>query len=216
MLPSGFAELTAGALVTVALTACAAVISLAAGTGSAMLQVGGGFLGRFAGRTHVSLMRNTPVLIQLFVVFFGFPLLGLGGHPFAAAALSIGLNSAAYVSEILRGNILAVPAGQLEAADAIGMAPRHRWTRIVLVQAFRASLPALANEATLLLKTTPLASVVAVTDLTFAGQIVIARTFNPAGVLLPLSALYVAMGFALTRTAQGLERRLAAAQQVAR
>lgn len=212
MLPSGLAELTAGALVTVALTACAAVVSLATGTVSAMLQVGGGFLGRFVGRAHVSLMRNTPALIQLFVVFFGLPLLGLGGHPFAAAALAIGLNSAAYVSEILRGNILAVPAGQLEAADAIGMAPRHRWTRIVFVQAFRASLPALANEATLLLKTTPLASVVAVTDLTFAGQIVIARTFNPVEVLLPVSALYVAMGFALTRAARGLERRLAVGQ----
>lgn len=212
MLPSGFAELTAGALVTVALTACAAVVSLTAGTVSAMLQVGGGFLGRCVGRTHVSLMRNTPALIQLFVVFFGLPLLGLGGHPFAAAALAIGLNSAAYVSEILRGNILAVPAGQLEAADAIGMPPWHCWTRIVLVQAFRASLPALANEATLLLKTTPLASVVAVTDLTFAGQIVIARTFNPVEVLLPVSALYVAMGFALTHAARGLERRLAAGQ----
>lgn len=216
MLPSGLVELTTGALVTVALAACAAVVSLAAGTVSAMLQVGGGLLGRFVGRAHVSVMRNTPALIQLFVVFFGLPLLGLGGHPFAAAALAIGLNSAAYVSEILRGNILAVPVGQLEAADAIGMAPRHRWTRIVLVQAFRASLPALANEATLLLKTTPLASVVAVTDLTFAGQIVIARTFNPAEILLPVSALYVGMGLALTRAARGLERRMAAGQQVAR
>ncbi len=216
MLPSGLVELMTGALVTVALTTCAAIVSLAAGTVSAMLQVGGGLLGRFVGRAHVSLMRNTPALIQLFVVFFGLPLLGLGGHPFAAAALAIGLNSAAYVSEILRGNILAVPVGQLEAADAIGMAPRHRWTRIVLVQAFRASLPALANEATLLLKTTPLASVVAVTDLTFAGQIVIARTFNPAEILLPVSALYVGIGLALTRAARGLERRMAAGQQVAR
>jgi len=216
MLPSGLVELTTGALVTVALTACAAVVSLAAGTVSAVLQVEGGFLGRFVGRAHVSLMRNTPVLIQLFVVFFGLPLLGLGGHPFAAAALAIGLNSAAYVSEILRGNILDVPVGQLEAADAIGMAPWHRWTRIVLIQAFRASLPALANEATLLLKTTPLASVVAVTDLTFAGQIVIARTFNPAKVLLPVSALYVVIGLALTRAARGLERRMAMGQQAAR
>jgi len=210
MLPTGFEELVSGAVVTAALTVCAAAVSLVAGAISATLQVAGGRLGWLIGRAHVSLMRGTPALIQLFVVFFGLPLIGLGGHPFLAATMAIGLNSAAYVSEILRGSILAVPEGQLAAAIAIGMAPRHRWLRIVLPQAVTASLPALANEATLLLKTTPLASIVAVTDLTFAGQIVIARTSRPVEVLLPVTAIYLGFALMLTQASRSLERRRAA------
>jgi polar amino acid transport system permease protein len=209
VLPAGFTELARGTVVTVALTLCAGVVSLVSGAISATLQVAGGRFGRFLGRAHVSLMRGTPALIQLFVVFFGLPLIGLGGHPFWAATTAIGLNSAAYVSEILRGAILAIPEGQIAAANAIGMAPRHRWLRIVLPQALTASLPALANEATLLLKTTPLASVVAVTDLTFAGQIVIARTFRPVDVLLPVTAVYLVIALMLTQAAGRLERRRA-------
>ena len=206
---TGLPELAAGALATLGLTLAAACISVAAGVLVAGLRLGGGAVAGVLARVYVSFMRGTPAIVQLFLVFFGLPMLGLGGHPFWAAAVAIGLNSAAYVAEILRANILSIPAGQREAALSIGL-PAHRfWIRMVLPQAAVAALPALTNEATLLLKTTPLASVVAVTELTFSGQMIIARTYEAPRVLALVTLVYLVLSFGITRLGTALERRLA-------
>jgi polar amino acid transport system permease protein len=208
----GFAELADGALATISLTLCASFISICVGVLVAAIRLTGNRVAGAITRLYVSFMRGTPALVQLFLVFFGLPSIGLGGHPFWAASVAIGLNSAAYVSEILRGAILAVSLGQREAADAIGIAPARYWVRVLLPQALRGAIPALTNEATLLLKTTPLASAVAVTELTFSGQMIIARTYQAGRILALVSLGYLLLSFVITRSSVALERHLARAQ----
>jgi polar amino acid transport system permease protein len=207
---AGLPELADGLVVTLLLTLAGSVISLAVGVSIAAVRLGGGRFAVALALIYVSFMRGTPALVQLFLVFFGLPILGLGGHPFAAAASAIGLNSAAYVSEVLRAAILAVPPGQREAADAIGLSGLSYWHRILLPQALAIALPGLTNEATLLLKTTPLASAVAVTELTFSGQMIIARTYEAARVLTLVSLGYLLLCLVITRCSAALGHHLRA------
>lgn len=199
--------IASAALVTIQLTVAAAAVSLAVGTLSAVAQVAGGRAGYWASRVYVSLMRGTPLFVQLLVVFFALPLLGLRGQAFLAAVLAIGLNSGAYVTEILRAAILAVPRGQVEAAEAIGLGRIAIWRRIVLPQAAVTSLPMLAAELTIVLKSTPLASVISVTEMTYAGVLIQARAFSAIEVFVPIAAGYVLLAQVIARTARLLERR---------
>ncbi|MFM0715679.1 amino acid ABC transporter permease [Paraburkholderia strydomiana] len=162
---------------------------------------------RWVARLYISFMRGTPALVQLFMLFFALPLIGLGGRPMLAAALTLGLNSGAYTAEILRGNLRVVTAGQYEAAIALGMAPWRIALRITLPQMLKASLPAFVNEFTILLKTTPLASVVAVTELTYAGQMVIARTYTSTQVMLFVSVGYLAVALPVIYAARRIQRK---------
>ncbi|APR39405.1 amino acid ABC transporter permease [Paraburkholderia sp. SOS3] len=195
-----------GWLVTVELTLFGAAASLVCGHLALAMQ-----LTRFAplgwlARLYISFMRGTPSLVQLFMVFFALPLIGLGGKPMLAAALTLGLNSGAYTAEILRGNLRVVTRGQLEAATAIGMAPWRIALRIALPQILKASVPALVNEFTILLKTTPLASVVAVTELTYAGQMVIARIYTSTQIMLLVSVGYLAVVLPVIALGRRLQR----------
>jgi polar amino acid transport system permease protein len=202
-------QLLTGAIVTVQLTLCCVIFSLCMGIASVALQLSGYPVGYWLSRTYVSIMRGTPLLVQLFVVFFGLPLIGLKGQAFASAVLAIGFNSGAYVTEILRAAILAIPPGQVEAARTIGMSTWQIWQRLILPQAFVMSLPALTNEFTIVLKSTPLASVVAVTELTFTGQLIVSRTFLPTAILLTVAGGYVIVSLVFSQLSRWLERHYA-------
>ncbi|MCB1500280.1 MAG: amino acid ABC transporter permease [Bauldia sp.] len=199
--------IASAALVTIQLTVAAAAVSLTVGTLSAVLQVAGGRAGYWLSRAYVSLMRGTPLFVQLLVVFFALPLLGLRSQAFFAAVLAIGLNSGAYVTEILRAAILAVPRGQVEAAVTIGIGRLAVWRRIVLPQAAITSLPMLAAELTIVLKSTPLASVISVTEMTYAGVLIQARAFSAIEVFVPIAAGYILLAQVIARIARMLERR---------
>jgi len=203
---SGLPELGQGLLMTLCLTLLAALLSLAMGQLGCFLQLRRFGLWRGIGRLYVSLMRGTPAIVQLFVVFFTLPRLGLGGQPMLAAVVAIGLNSGAYVAEILRVNQDLVTHGQREAARTLGLSRWLTWWYVINPQVVRASLPMLVNEFTILLKTTPLASVVALTELTYAGQIVIARTYEATQVLLLVAAGYLLIALPLMQLARQLER----------
>lgn len=200
------------ALVTIALTVAAGLIGLGVGTVSAAAQLSRLRVLRAASRVYVSLMRGTPLFVQLLVVFFGLPMLGFRADPFLAAALAIGLNSGAYVTEILRAGVLSVPTGQIEAAEAVGMAPVAVWTRILLPQAVSVSLPALAAELTIVLKSTPLASVVAVTEMTYTGVLIQSRAFSAIEVFVPIAVFYILIAQVILRGGRRLEHRLAEAR----
>lgn len=199
--------IASAAVVTIELTIAAAAISFTVGTLSAVLQVAGGRSGYLASRSYVSVMRGTPLFVQLLVVYFGLPLLGFRAPAFLAAAVAIGLNSGAYTTEILRAAVLAVPRGQLEAAEAAGFARSAIWRRIILPQAAITSIPMLTAELTIILKSTPLASVISVTEITYAGVLIQARTFSAIEVFVPIAVVYVAIAQVITRTARHLERR---------
>ncbi|PIF20722.1 MULTISPECIES: amino acid ABC transporter permease [Pantoea] len=204
-------ELGRGLLMTLLLTVLASLVSVVMGQLGCFLQLRRAWIWRTIGRLYVSVMRGTPAIVQLFVVFFTLPRLGLGGQPMLAAVIAIGLNSGAYVAEILRVNRSLVTRGQLEAARTLGLSRFLSWWYVINPQVMRASLPMLVNEFTILLKTTPLASVVALTELTYAGQIVIARTYEATQVLLLVAAGYLLIAMPLIAAARRLEakRRMA-------
>lgn len=192
--------IASAAVVTIELTVAAAAVSLVVGTLSAALQIGGGPVGYWVSRVYVSLMRGTPLFVQLLVVFFGLPLLGLRGQAFLAAAIAIGLNSGAYTTEILRAAILAVPRGQIEAAETIGLSRFAIWRRVVLPQAAIISIPMLTAELTIVLKSTPLASVISVTEMTYTGVLIQARAFSAIEVFVPIAIGYILIAQTFTRT----------------
>jgi len=195
--------------ITLMLTLGAGIVSLIAGSISVSAQLGGGWVGLFASRAYVSLMRGTPLLVQLLVLSYGLPLLGIRVPPILAAILAIGLNSGAYATEILRGGVLSIAPGQIEAAKMVGLSRFAIWRRIVLPQAMASSLPMLVAEFSIILKSTPLASIISVTEMTYAGVLIQARSFSSLDVFLPIAAAYVAIFYAFTMLAAWLDRQLA-------
>lgn len=157
----------------------------------------------------VSFLRGVPLLVQLLVFYYSLPLIGLDVPATFAAIFTIGVCASAYISEIWRGAINALPRGQSEAALAIGMTPRDIWTRVVLPQAFTMSLPALVNELILLVKASSLVSVVGILEITRASQAQAATTFRPLEVYLAAAAIYLAINLCLAALGRWLEYRTA-------
>lgn len=165
-------------------------------------------LRRFAG-VWVSFLRGVPLLVQLLVFYYSLPVIGIDIPPIAAAVISVGICASAYISEIWRGAIAALPRGQTEAAVAIGMGPRDVWTRIILPQAFGMSLPALVNELILLVKASSLVSVVGILEITRASQAQAATTFRPLEVYIAAACIYLAINLCLAALGRYLEHRTA-------
>ena len=160
------------------------------------------------GRAYVSLIRGTPLLVQLFVVFYGLPSLGLVIDPWPSAIVAFSLNVGGYAAEVVRAAILSVPKGQWEAAYMIGMRHRTALRRIILPQAARVSVPPLSNTFISLVKDTSLASLILVTELFREAQKVAA--FSQEFMLLYLEAalVYWVICLALSSGQGALERRL--------
>jgi polar amino acid transport system permease protein len=119
---------------------------------------------------YIWTLRGTPLLVQLFLVYFGLPQIGIELAPFPAAVLALGINAGAYIAEILRGGILSIPKGQMEAAQSLGLSYPTIMRRIIFPQAFRFSIPAIGNESITLLKDSSLASLVTVSELMMTSQ----------------------------------------------
>lgn len=157
----------------------------------------------------VSFLRGVPLLVQLLVFYYALPVIGIDMPPIMAAVGTVGICASAYISEIWRGAIAALPRGQTEAAVAIGMRPRDVWRRIILPQAVTLSLPALVNELILLVKASSLVSVVGILELTRASQAQAATTFRPLEVYLAAGCIYLALNLCLAALGRFLEHRTA-------
>ena len=196
-----------GAAMTLLVSTLAMLLAVPLGLALALVRL---FSNRVAARLaglYVELYRGTPVLLQLYVLYFGLaPILKLG--PIAAAAIGLGMNYAAYEAEAYRGAIQAVPKGQTEAALSLGMSLRLALRRVVLPQAFRHALPNVTNDYIALLKDSSLVSVIAVVELTKQMTItaVDVRSWVAPGLL--CAALYLAMSVPLARIARRLEKKL--------
>jgi His/Glu/Gln/Arg/opine family amino acid ABC transporter permease subunit len=156
---------------------------------------------------YVWFIRGTPAMIQIFAVYFGLPQFGLGMSPFTAGVITLGLNSGAYVAEIIRGGLMAIPKGQYESPIALGMSNAQAMRRIILPQVTRIILPSITNEAVATLKNTSLLSAITVVELTFHAQIVIARTFQPFQFYIMAAIFYLFLTTLLTRLSTYLEER---------
>jgi polar amino acid transport system substrate-binding protein len=197
-----------GALVTVALSIAAFAIALPFGLLLAVARAFGGALTRVSATVYVEVFRGTPVLLQLYVLYFGLaPLVRLG--PFEAAVLGLGLNYAAYEAEVHRGAILSIPRGQTEAGHTLGLAPFQVLRYVLFPQAFRNALPALTNDFVALLKDSSLVSVITVVELTKRMTIAAVELNDWVTPGLACAALYFALSFPLARLALRLERKLA-------
>ncbi|PSJ62822.1 amino acid ABC transporter permease [Pseudaminobacter soli (ex Li et al. 2025)] len=166
-----------------------------------------GWLRRFAA-VWVSFLRGVPLLVQLLLCYYLLPVIGINVPALVAAVVTVGICSSAYVSEIWRGAINALPPGQAEAATAIGMGPRDIWTRIILPQAAKISLPALINEMILLVKASSLVSVVGILEVTRASQAQAATTFRPLEVYLAAACIYLLINLCLAALGRYLEHRM--------
>ena len=157
----------------------------------------------------VSFLRGVPLLVQLLLFYYLLPVIGIDIPALFAAVFTVGVCASAYISEIWRGAINALPKGQTEAATAIGMGPGHIWTRVVLPQAVTLSLPALVNELILLVKASSLVSVVGILEVTRASQAQAATTFRPLEVYLAAACIYLIINLCLAGLGRYLEHRLA-------
>lgn len=162
---------------------------------------------RWLATFYVWFIRGTPTLIQVFIVYFGFPQLGWKLSPFVAGVLALGVNSGAYVAEIIRAGLTAIPKGQMESAMALGISRRKTMTTIILPQVFRIILPPLTNEAITCLKNTSLLSTITVMELTLYSQVLIATTFRPFQFYIATAVIYLIMTTVLSQLSAYLERR---------
>lgn len=202
-------RLLEGAWVTVQVTGLGFVLSLALATVLTVVREAG--RNRIANRAiavYISFIRGTPLLVQIFLIFYVLPVVGIDIGPFAAGILAITLNSAAFVIEILRGGLASVPHGQFEAARALGLRGPALWSKVILPQTFIASIPPLVNELTQVLKATALLSTITVVELMRVSQQIFSRNYHPVEVLTGTFIIYFLLCFAVSRSAGLLEARL--------
>jgi His/Glu/Gln/Arg/opine family amino acid ABC transporter permease subunit len=155
-------------------------------------------------RTYVSFIRGTPLLVQIFLIYYVLP---LELHPVTAGLAALSLNSGAIMTEIMRGGLSAIPKGQLEAARSLGMRPWLIWWRIILPQMFILITPPMVNEFTLIVKSTPLLAVITVVELFRTSQQIFSSNFRPVEVLLGAAAIYFLINFTASKIAGVIERR---------
>jgi polar amino acid transport system permease protein len=196
---------------TLVLSAIAFVTGIIAGLGVALVRTCGFRPLERVAAWYIGLFQGTPLLMQLFVVYFGLALIGLKLDAWIAVAIGFTLHASAYLGEIWRGSIEAVPKGQTEAANALSLSYASRMFDVVLPQAFRISLPATIGFLVQLIKGTSLASIVGFTELARAGSMVSNLTFKPILVFGIVGLMYFAICWPLSLYGTWLERKFAAA-----
>jgi len=212
---SGWAALLHGALVTVEITAVSLLLGCLLGLliGIGRLEPRRRILYRIC-TAYVAVIRGTPLLVQLFILFFGLPQFGIMLSAFTCGMLGLGIYSAAYVSEIVRGAIQSVDRGQMEAARSIGMSTGQAMRSVILPQAIVRMIPPLGNEFIALIKNSALVSLLTIHDLMHEGQKIISVSYRSLEVYLAIAVLYFVLT-GLTSLALGrLEQRLRAGGMV--
>ncbi|MCB5559934.1 amino acid ABC transporter permease [Anaerosalibacter bizertensis] len=164
---------------------------------------------RFISTAYIEIVRGTPIMVQIALVYFGsYVILGTNMDGFLAALIAVSLNSAAYVAEIIRSGIQSIDKGQLEASRSLGLSNSQTMKYIIMPQAIRNILPALGNEFVTLIKETSVASTIGVADLMYASKIVQSSSFQPFNPLIIVAIIYFIITFSLSQLVGLLERRL--------
>ena len=196
-----------GILVTLKITAVSLLISIIFGLITALFRLSDSFAARTLSRVYMELVRNTPLLVQIFFIYFVIsPVLGFSR--FSSAVLALSLFEGAYASEIFRAGILSIHKGQWEAAYSIGLNRWNTYRHIILPQAIRHMLPPLASQAISLIKDSALVSTIAIYDLTMQGEKIIAETYMVFELWFIIAAIYLLMTATLSIAVNILEKRL--------
>jgi polar amino acid transport system permease protein len=206
-------ELLRGAGVTLFLTAIAAALGLALSIGGAATARWGLGWARALVMVYVELIRNTPFIVQLFFIFFGLPSLGVRMTGMTAAVLAMTINLTAYCIEIVRAGLEAVPPGQREAGQALGISPVSVFIYITLPQAIAIVYPALVSQIIITMLESAVVSQIAVTDLTHVADFIQSRTYRAFETYFAVMVIYLAMALALRWAFQRAGRRLFAGRK---
>ncbi|MGX9134469.1 amino acid ABC transporter permease [Rummeliibacillus sp. JY-2-4R] len=197
-----------GAYYTLLITVVSMFFGLIIGLLAAIARIKGNRFLRSIARTYVSIIRGTPPLVQIVIVYYGLVDYGIELGPLTAAYISLSINIGAYVSEAFRGAIQSVPRGQTEAALATGMTERQAMKRIIIPQAIRYAIPPLGNTFVGMLKETSLVSVIAVTELMRSAQLLVAQYYVYMPFYLSIGIMYWIMSTFFTFILNQVEKRL--------
>ena len=200
--------LLAGAGITIEITALSVGFGLLIGMTVGIARLASIKPVRYFANCYVDFIRGTPLLVQIFLIYFALPMLtGQRIDPFIAAISACSINSGAYVAEIFRGGIQSIDKGQMEAGRSLGMTWMQTMRYIIVPQAFKRVIPPLGNEFIAMLKDSSLVSVIGFEELTRRGQLIIARTYSSFEIWLTVAFIYLIMTFAISRLVDALERR---------
>jgi cystine transport system permease protein len=197
-----------GAAYTLLFAVASMVGGLALGFPAAILRMSPWAVLRWPASLYVSVMRGTPLLVQIFVIYYGLPTVGIEFTPVTAGVLALSLNSGAYLSESLRGAIASISQGQWRASFSLGLSYWQTLYHIVLPQALRVAVPSMGNTLISLIKDTSLVSVITMTELMLATKEVIATTFRPLPLYIAAAAIYWCMSLAFEALQRRAEHRL--------
>jgi polar amino acid transport system permease protein len=197
-----------GAVVTLEISICALALATVVGVVMGLISASDLKALKAVVRAYVYFVRGTPALVQIFLVYFALPRIGLELSSFMSGVVALAFNSAGFIAEIVRAGLQSIDAGQSEAALSIGMTARQSILFILLPQSLRRITPPLTNEVITLVKTSSLLSVISITELTRSAQLIIAERFVPFELYAALAVYYLVMISALSWFSEYIEKRL--------
>ena len=206
--------LLAGAWITIKLTAAAVALGSIGGVAMGVARLSKVWPLQLFARAYIEFFRGTPLLVQLFIIYFGIPSLsksmggGISIDAWTAAILGLSLNSTAYLAEIVRAGIQSVEVGQREAAESLGLDGRQTLFNVIFPQALRRMIPPLGNEFVVLLKDTSLVAFIGYQELLRQGQLIVARNFRAFEIYITVALIYLAMTLLASQVFALLERRM--------
>ena len=200
--------LLVGAGVTLKITAISVGLGLVFGLFIGIAQISRVPLLRIPAKVYVDFLRGTPLLVQIFMIYFALPMLiGTRIDPFVAAIVACSINSSAYIAEIFRAGIQSIDKGQMEAGRSLGMSWAQTMRYVIMPQAFKRIIPPLGNEFIAMLKDSSLVSVIGFEEFTRRGQLIIARTYASFEIWMAVAVIYLIMTFTVARLVGMLKRR---------
>ena len=212
-----FPKLLSGLNLTIQLVTISLFIGFCLAIGLALLRLSNNTFLSFFAKTYVFYFRGTPLLVQIFLIYYGIAQFEIIRETFVwsffkeaywCGILALTLNTCAYSSEIIRGGILSVPFGQIESAKSVGMSRFLLYRRIILPIAFRQALPAYGNEIILMVKATSLVSTITLMEVTGIARLIIAKTFSPVEIFIVAGLIYLTINFIVTRLVNFCEIKL--------
>ena len=212
-----FPKLLLGLNLTIQLVTISLFLGFCLAIGLALLRLSNNTFLSFFAKTYVFYFRGTPLLVQIFLIYYGIAQFEIIRETFVwsffkeaywCGILALTLNTCAYSSEIIRGGILSVPFGQIESAKSVGMSRFLLYRRIILPIAFRQALPAYGNEIILMVKATSLVSTITLMEVTGIARLIIAKTFSPVEIFIVAGLIYLTINFIITRLVNFCEVKL--------
>ncbi|WFD11635.1 amino acid ABC transporter permease [Tepidibacter hydrothermalis] len=194
---------------TVLLSICSVFIGVILGLFISLMKLSKSKVLNIISSVYIEILRGTPILVQLFIVYYGLPTLGIELPTFAAGIMALSINSSAYVAEIVRAGIQAVDKGQMEAARSLGMSSNMAMRYIIIPQGLKNILPALGNEFIVLIKESSIVMMVGIPDVMYNTNIVRGNTFQPFEPLIVAAIIYFILTFTLSKFMNKIERGMA-------